>query len=647
MHLRSVARTLACLTLAGLLASPAFAQRERAQRPDWVRTQEIVPRSAELIEAAFGAPRDESSSPIPESYEAMRSEARTLLARAVSFCDHKREQETIIEAAYAYRLISMLDNVPDETLRAIMPVIIEHPELGKEIAFTTWRGVDEPANVFRVLHDLIEAHGDRAVSKAPALVAALCVVHDDRAIMRLNENVVVPESPEMIFAYFAQADLNGITRGLTPELLVWVVNTTSARELVWANQRYAGRRNVGTLFHSIQYDNEHFQMGRAKRVTEAGYSLPNIAQHGGVCIDQAFYSEQAGKAIGVPSAIITGRGDQVGHAWVGYMRVRGRSAFWDFSEGRYAEYQLVRGSTDDPQSRARVSDSEVAITAAMYGMNDRTRHFARALVTAERVLGELPADAEIAPFVEGSTLRTGRDIADRLTLLEQAITLNTGERRAWRRVQELAESKELTVADMRRWAEAAFSLAGKQGIEFVVDFAMPLIAEIEDPGQRSEAYGALYQAAYKDRPGVAAEVLMTNAQLFGQIGQQGRQLESLEYLSVEFATTSTHAYPALEAACELLVGAKRIDLALELVRRSWNRMDEPSFSAEFADSSNWWRAARLNTALLYLAGRTQDAERLAQRLRSSSGDDRQQAGTFDRQTMRLISHFRSVAQRAQ
>ena len=61
-----------------------------------------------------------------------------------------------------------------------------------------------------------------------------------------------------------------------------------------------------------------------KKVTAAGWSLPNILQHGGVCADQAYFAVTVGKSIGVPTAYTIGLGGEVGHAWVGFLQARGK-----------------------------------------------------------------------------------------------------------------------------------------------------------------------------------------------------------------------------------------------------------------------------------------------------------------------------------
>lgn len=77
-------------------------------------------------------------------------------------------------------------------------------------------------------------------------------------------------------------------RNVPAELLAWVVDTTAAiEEMQWALAKYRGDPAVGSRFFDIEYDYAAFKTGATKKVTEAGFNLPNILKHGGVCADQA------------------------------------------------------------------------------------------------------------------------------------------------------------------------------------------------------------------------------------------------------------------------------------------------------------------------------------------------------------------------
>ncbi|MEM1423890.1 MAG: hypothetical protein AAGH64_07785 [Planctomycetota bacterium] len=575
-------------------------RRERPKKPSVLRLDAVRAEAARIIEHAARVGDDDDTD--------HADDARLLLARVARYADPEREEEAFIVAAHALRTATILGALSDYGRQRVAQTFLDHPELSREIAFTWWEGEDDPARVCGVLLDLTETHTARAVARAPRLVAALCVVHDEPGEFRLNENLVRAESPSVLFEYFAGARLNGLVGRLSPELLVWVVDAVDAHELVYANRKHSGHSKVGQLFHSIEYDTEHFQLGRPKRVTERGLTLPNIAEFGGVCIDQAHYAVQTARALGVPAAICRGRGSSVGHAWVGYLRVNRNAAWWDFDEGRYEEYAKVRGNVEDPQRRTTISDGMAAARAASYGLGPDARHLSVALHDAARVMNAYPHGwtDEVAPFVEDAGEQRGSTIDDRLAMLRASVTLNPGELRSWEAVTALASA--MGDGAKNEWATAAMRLAGDGFKEFAVDFSMPLVESLEDAGRRSAVLGRVYEYCRRDRPGVAAELMLANARLYERTGDPERAYEALAFTAVEFADTSSHAVTALGGAVAMLHEHGHTGMAVDLARKAWGRTTQPSFSPEFAGSSNWTRLGRIYADSLARDGQSARAQ---------------------------------------
>ncbi len=617
-----IARPAPLLALLALLAlllvgSVAQAQPERQRRAADVRLEEVRSKAAELIDrAATYDPLSETETradPVPE--------AELLLARVTRYADPKRDIESFIVAAHALRATRAIAELDSAVIERTLPALLQNEELSREVLFARWAQYDKAPAVFGVLDEMIAEHGAKEIAKAPRLAAALCIVHDTPQGFRANENVAQPEKPGTLFAYFASARMNGLTRKLSPELLAWVVDTVDAHELSWANQRFAGKANTGTLFHNIQYDMDHFLQGRPKKVTEQGFNLPNIAEFGGVCIDQAFFACHVGRAIGVPSAVCTGQGSNVGHAWVGYLRVRGSRAWWDFDEGRYADYAKVRGSVTDPQRRTRVPDGEAAARAASYGLRPDTRHLAIALVDASALIEKYPAGwtDDVVPFVGKDTEAREASLETRMDLLERAATLNAGELRAWKQVQAIASTGAMNDAMKNRWADAAMRLAGTDFMEFAVDFAKPLVETVEDPDARSMVLGRLFDYCKKDRPGVAAEIMLDNATLYEAAGNTERAYEAYAFVATEYADVSNLAVQGLAKATTMLHEHGHHKMAADLARKAWGRTKQPDFSPEFAGQSNWTRIGRILASSLRQANDTNGANAVDQQISGLMG----------------------------
>lgn len=86
------------------------------------------------------------------------------------------------------------------------------------------------------------------------------------------------------------------------------------------------------------------------------YTLDTILSEGGICVDQAYFASEAGKARGIPTLLFTGTAHDGYHAWFGFFD-GGNS--WRLDAGRYAEQRLVTGTAIDPQTWGPISDHEL------------------------------------------------------------------------------------------------------------------------------------------------------------------------------------------------------------------------------------------------------------------------------------------------
>ncbi len=83
------------------------------------------------------------------------------------------------------------------------------------------------------------------------------------------------------------------------------------------------------------------------------YTLKDIFDNGGICVDQAYYSSEVGKGRGIPTIYFQGQGTDGGHAWFGYLTSSGK---WDLDCGRYINQNYPKGYALDPQTWQEVND---------------------------------------------------------------------------------------------------------------------------------------------------------------------------------------------------------------------------------------------------------------------------------------------------
>jgi len=127
-------------------------------------------------------------------------------------------------------------------------------------------------------------------------------------------------------------------------------------EMEWARKNItASRSGFGKVFNSIRYDIPRYE---ANQMTwpYGPYTFLAIRSKGGICVDQAYFAANTGKAKGLPTLYFSGQGDDGGHAWFGFMDSPGH---WETDCGRYESQNYPVGSATDPQIWKPISDTEL------------------------------------------------------------------------------------------------------------------------------------------------------------------------------------------------------------------------------------------------------------------------------------------------
>src|SRR5262249_4854612 len=151
------------------------------------------------------------------------------------------------------------------------------------------------------------------------------------------------------FNYWVRLDRANVTlhrlKRLPAGELKFVVDTvTPFAELTWAQANAAPPlAELDKTYSAIKYRQDRLQAGVFQWVGP-DYKLATILSAGGICVDQAYYATNAGKARGVPTLLFRGAGLDGRHAWFGYLSATG----WKLDVGRYAEQKFVVGLAYDP-----------------------------------------------------------------------------------------------------------------------------------------------------------------------------------------------------------------------------------------------------------------------------------------------------------
>jgi hypothetical protein len=224
-----------------------------------------------------------------------------------------------------------------------------------------------------------------------SLALALAVVKDQPAPDFWPHQQVAPsdvprkeEAPEDLFAKWVEAYRAGKLRR-DPRLLEVGDLKFVIDPPLTASEFDTIRNNPSLSYLDPQkaFESIHYDQGRViKGVYDwpwGKYFLSSIKEHGGICVDQAYYASVFGKALGIPTIFFAGQGKDGGHAWVGYLKGPGR---WDLNVGRYTSQNYATGEGLDPQSWTAISDHDLELLTRHLGNQDSQDAARRDLVLA-------------------------------------------------------------------------------------------------------------------------------------------------------------------------------------------------------------------------------------------------------------------------
>ncbi len=210
--------------------------------------------------------------------------------------------------------------------------------------------------------------------------------------------------PVEAFAFWIEADRRRLTLHRLTQLeageLKFVVDAAAPfAELVWVQQQlrtdFAG---LPKSYDAVRYLTERADHG-IYLWPGSSYTLPEILSSGGICIDQAYFASEVGKAKGVPTLLFRGAGLDGRHAWFGYLDARRK---WQFDVGRYAEQKLVAGVAFDPQTWDDVNDHELAFLAEDFRRLPAYRQSRAWQALAQEHLRRGDADAAVTAAVRAT-----------------------------------------------------------------------------------------------------------------------------------------------------------------------------------------------------------------------------------------------------
>jgi len=230
---------------------------------------------------------------------------------------------------------------------------------------------DHPRQAIGILADMQKKYPED-VAALPRLAVALALVFDQPFPKNWPHGQVphaaVPwEEPAPVERLHSMAGLQKDRRYvldlrdlMVDELKYIVDHPLPETEMEWARKNVAASRSgFDKVFSTIRYDIPRYEKNTLIWPYPT-YTLAEIRQRGGICVDQAYFAAMSGKAKGLPTLFFTGQGDSGGHAWFGYLEAPGR---WETDCGRYAQENYPVGQAIDPQNWKPISDTELVFLA--------------------------------------------------------------------------------------------------------------------------------------------------------------------------------------------------------------------------------------------------------------------------------------------
>jgi len=232
---------------------------------------------------------------------------------------------------------------------------------------------DQPVEVLKILETLYAANPGLFTDYA-SLALAIAVVYDvppppDWPHGQVGEAALPRHLPSPLAAFnfwtkldqSRQSDLP-LRRLPASELKFVVDSATPFAELTWARQAVQlPLAQLARAYDAVKYRNER-ATSNVFNWPGPDYRLETILQTGGICIDQAYFAANVGKAHGVPTLLFHGAGQDGRHAWFGFLSANG----WVLDAGRYAEQKFVVGQAFDPQTWRYLNDHELVFLSERF-----------------------------------------------------------------------------------------------------------------------------------------------------------------------------------------------------------------------------------------------------------------------------------------
>ncbi|MBN2584900.1 MAG: hypothetical protein JXL80_17685 [Planctomycetes bacterium] len=425
----------------------------------------------------------------------------------------------------------------------VVAVLLDNPQiLGRFLhALDAGDNVPKAVGVLKQLKETDEAK----FLKNSEFCIAFAVVWDDFHGYHWVDKTCGPVSAEHMLGLYKWFYDNARQMIIKPwdlpfELSVYVVHSRiTPEERGWVLNNYGRKLDAYEVYKGVPWT----KVLSPAHGAGAGipYTLANMKTMGGVCMEQAYFTEQVMRLHGVPAVYMRGEGrEEGGHAWVGVFLTRPRPQ-WDFSPGRYRDNRYFLGSSYDPTDTnshgnykaPMLLEADIKMTAAALASAkgslttiEQSNVLLDAAAWAGEHMGETVGD-EDKPITRDALVES---------LADEALRVNSFNAGVWALAARLAHDKKLTGDQAMDWAKKLADKTLKSFPDYTVAYIGQFLDCADNPDLKIKLYGRLYDELKKeDRADLASNVKVAEGDLWQAKGDVRRAMQCYIYPLVNFS----------------------------------------------------------------------------------------------------------------
>ncbi|MBT3199439.1 MAG: hypothetical protein HN350_05940 [Phycisphaerales bacterium] len=460
-----------------------------------------------------------------------------------------------------------------------------------------FRGMEDVSDPRKSLMAVVELKpvGNKTLLAYSELVTAFATSRSARCYHKQPAPASIRES----FMYYTTRKMRYDLKTMPYELSRYLADTElSIKERNWAYGKYSRHPSPVQSYKALKYDSDHLRDGTPKKISKLEFTLPNLLKVGGVCIEQAYYSSEICKAVGIPAKIVTGRGASgISHAWtMCFVKTpRSHGAGWDSSTGRYGSQKYFVGNVQNPATGRGMFDIELMLEGAAALLKPTRREDADtatslAILAADLAnAGKLGDTTDLKAMAALYKKRFAKSPVDPETLnatvkidmvmvedfLSMALACNIAHRPVWDFILELRVNRDmLEVSHLRKFFDVLTSKTAKAYPDYSCDMVLRIVPSMSKHAARMNVYKNALRV-YAARRDLQGRILLACGDDCAGNDKPALALKFYESAAMKNLDLAVVVTPASRKAEKLLVDAGKTKAAIAMYAKLFKATKKP------------------------------------------------------------------------